>query len=749
MAVYDARNARQRAQSIGISIETAFVPTILRSVAWALALVIVGTLAVVLALSFAALIFAGPLAPHLGQGSSLMLIGGCVLGLVGVTASSIRGGVLGMQDAPAIILALAAASIAADWSDAPEKNLFSTIAMLLAVSSLALGAVLYLLGKFHLGTLVRYLPYPVIGGFMAATGWFLLIGAFATMTRKADQNAVFDFLLGGQGWMQWGPGIAIGLALFFAARVLKSWAALPVVIGGSFACFYAVLAIGGTSLDWAADKGLLLGPFPDTDWSEALPNNTAKFADWFAIADHIPFILAAVVMAVVGMLLNLTGAELATGEPADVDRDLRQSGLANFLAGGAGGGSGYIFISLTLLARQLGGLGRSASAAAGVACGLTLVYGTSLISILPLCVFGGLTAYLGIDLLFQWLWLERRRLPPLDYGIIVTILVVAATIGFLEGVAAGLLASVVVFVHSCVSAPVVRRSFTNKIRTSSIERPAQWSAIVEKHGDETIIYQLEGVLFFGTITKLANKIASDIECAERKIERIIIDFEYVQSVDTSAVYGMVKAAADCRRRGVDLAISGLKRVSQSRRSQMLGPLLGGKCSVFTSLDNALEWAEERTIENHSEPVLEPMQIGQSIFDDGTGDADLAVAKYFESEQVPAGQILVRRGEIGSDILFLRGGTLIVELTDELSENIRVGVHFPGTIIGEMAFYTGGERSANVVAHTDCEVLRLTKFALEKMEADEPQLAIRFHRRVARQISTRLIRTNSLVTMLKA
>ena len=94
----------------------------------------IGALSVVLAISFGALIFKGPLAKELVKGAALMLIGGCAVGLLGALASTIQGAVVGMQDAPAIILALGAAAIAADWNVASGFELFSTIAMLLATT---------------------------------------------------------------------------------------------------------------------------------------------------------------------------------------------------------------------------------------------------------------------------------------------------------------------------------------------------------------------------------------------------------------------------------------------------------------------------------------------------------------------------------------------------------------------------------------------------------------------------------------
>lgn len=713
----------------------------------AVGLAIIGTLAVVLAISFAALIFKGALGDQLGKGASLMLIGGCVLGLLGAVASSLRGAVLGMQDAPAIILALAAGSIAAGWSDREGIDLFSTVAMLLASSTFAIGATLFILGHFRLGSVVRYLPYPVIGGFMAATGWFLLVGALGMMTGSSNQAEALEAVLSGANWLRWAPGVLIGGLLLVASRRMSGWGTLPMVIGGAFVVFYALLFYSGQTLDWAGAKGLLLGPFPEASLLDALPLTTAPQADWAAIAGQSAFIIAAVAMAVVGMLLNLSGVELATGRIADVDGDLKRVGLVNIASGGLGGGAGYILISLTLLARNFGVLERMACVTAGLACGLALIFDASLIGALPVCVFGGITAYLGADLLYQWLWEERRRLPAIDYAIVLSILLVAAAVGFLEGIGVGIAASVAVFIYSRISAPVIRRSFSNRIRFSTIDRSIADAELLDARGDEIRVYQIEGVLFFGTISKLATRIAEDIAAVDPPVRRVIVDLEHIQDLDSSAIHGIVRTAADCRRNGVELSLAGLRKLSGLRRREIFAPLLEDGYVIYDSLDDALEQAEEETLQRHGRGEISYEEQRASLFK--SAEEEVEFLPFFEERSIALGDVLIFQGDSATDIFFIRCGALAVEIGDPVSGNTRVGVYFAGALLGEMALYTDRKRSASVVALSQCEVLCLTRSELERMEVEAPHMANRMHRFVARQISVRLSRMNNLVGMLKA
>ena len=166
--------------------------------------------------------------------------------------------------------------------------------------------------------------------------------------------------------------------------------------------------------------------------------------------------IAAVGMALIGTLLNASGLEMATGREIDSDRELRGVGIANLAAVPFGGMIGYNILSMTLFARALGLRGPVPGlAVAAVAVG-ALFFGAGLLSMLPIGIFVGVLTFLGFDLLDTWIRIERRRLPLRDYAIVLVILAVAATVGFLQALAVGLLAAVVLFVIAYSGVDVLR-----------------------------------------------------------------------------------------------------------------------------------------------------------------------------------------------------------------------------------------------------------------------------------------------------
>ena len=143
----------------------------------------VGLLNSVLTVSLAALAFSGELAPFLPQGIGLALVSAVVVGLVIAATSSLRGMVGSVQDASTAILAVAAASAVATLPvGVTPREMFVTIVVANVATTLVTGAFLLITGAFGLGRFVRFLPYPVVGGFLAGTGWLIVLGSIGVMT---------------------------------------------------------------------------------------------------------------------------------------------------------------------------------------------------------------------------------------------------------------------------------------------------------------------------------------------------------------------------------------------------------------------------------------------------------------------------------------------------------------------------------------------------------------------------------------
>ena len=187
-------------------------------------------------ISFAALIFTGDLAGGFSLGLAGLIMGTVVTCVV-IAVTSTFSPVVGGPDSPAVaVMSVLASSIAAALAakGASTDQIILNVLVALSVSTLLTGILLYGIGALKLGQWLRFIPYPVIGGFLAASGILLLTGGMevVTQTNLTLQPSSWEVLYSST----YGPQILIG-ALFaisipVSARWVPAYLALPLVFFG-------------------------------------------------------------------------------------------------------------------------------------------------------------------------------------------------------------------------------------------------------------------------------------------------------------------------------------------------------------------------------------------------------------------------------------------------------------------------------------------------------------------------------------
>lgn len=224
---------------------------------------IAGVLAIILQISFATLIFSGDLSPYLGKGIGLMLFSGFVIALVVALTSSFPVSIGSPQDSPAVILALIATSISTFLSESRNTSVtFATIIAAVTVTTLLTGAFFFLLGQFQLGRFIRYIPFPVVGGFLAGTGWLLMQGGLSAMTgQQVTFDSLYYFTLP-LVVIRWLPGVVLAVVLLVVLRRWSHALVFPSILLAAIALFYLALPVLNVSISEVRDRSWLLGPFP-------------------------------------------------------------------------------------------------------------------------------------------------------------------------------------------------------------------------------------------------------------------------------------------------------------------------------------------------------------------------------------------------------------------------------------------------------------------------------------------------------
>jgi len=124
-------------------------------------------LTVTFGLSYSLLIFSGPLAPYLSNAVAVTFISSAVLALVLALGSSIPFAVGGPESSTAAMTGILASSLVERIAADPQVSPMAPVLLTLAMASIATGIVLCCFGVTRLGRAIRYVPYPVVGGFLA------------------------------------------------------------------------------------------------------------------------------------------------------------------------------------------------------------------------------------------------------------------------------------------------------------------------------------------------------------------------------------------------------------------------------------------------------------------------------------------------------------------------------------------------------------------------------------------------------
>jgi SulP family sulfate permease len=695
--------------------------------------------------SYGAFIFTGPLQPFLSQGVAAALITAAVTATIIALSSGFRSAIAGPDSNTTAVLAAMMVILAPTMAAmAPEQALVLALAVL-GLATLLTGLALFLLGWWRLGKLIRFIPYPVVAGFLAATGWLMLSGAVNMTTGVALSWPTLPLLAERHTLLILGATVLWAAALWFLTTRWKHPLVLPLALIAAILGTHAVLAVLPLPDDqitaWALMFSLPEGGRP------VFPLVTGDYAlvDWTALAPVTGDMVAVAVLAILSILLNSTSIELATKVDVDLDRELRVQGLANVASALAGGFVGHISVSRTLVNIAAGGASRLTGVVVGLVALAVLVFGSQVISYVPRFVLGGLLLQLGARLMWDWGWLSRHSLPLLDWLVIVAIVLITSNFGFLQALLFGMLAGCVIFAVDVSRIRVVRHQFGLDERSSSLVRSRGESTFLSEHGGQVQVLELSGYLFFGSAYSVLERVTTLV--AERRLQEVIFDFTGVTGIDSSAGASFTKIRELLRKNGIRQAMVAMSPMAANILSTRAGLDESVRCP--DNLDTALEEAEEALLATSEVSV----GLHRSMVDwltEVVGSRKYAQALFDRMTPAPrdSSSYLCRQGDPTDSLIFIERGPVSVTLEMRDHPALRVRVFGAHTLVGEVGFFLDVPRSANLLAAPGAIVWSLSHAAFDEFMRAHPEEALALTTYVIRLQSERLTFANRQIASLQ-
>ncbi len=327
---------------------------------------------------------------------------------------------------------------------------------------------------------------------------------------------------------------------------------------------------------------------------------------------------------------------------------------------------------------------------------------------------------------------ETRKRALFDLVTFLAVMIPTATGELIWGVAFGIAISIAIFLMR-MGRPVVRNRAFGDVRRSKRIRATREAQQLERYWHETLVLELQGVLFFGNADDLSQVIAQ----YAGRCRRIILDMRRVNDIDSTGASILRQAIERARRSSCEIVLSQV--------GAALSPLRATPepCRIFPDLDAALEWSENALLRAHQPAGAESDALSIEALDicKGLAPEDIArLSAHLRHARYEAGAVLCRAGEPADRMWILAKGCVSVRADETASRRLNAIAH--GTTVGEMALIEGGTRSATVIADEEVEAYLLTKESFEQLLGAHPKLANRILHNLARELVRRLRRASA-------
>ena len=671
-------------------------------------------------LSYSVLIFSGPLVSYLPYGIAATFTATAVIAVVIALGSTFPFAVGAPETSTAAVTGILAASLVEHITTTdPTAQLLGPVLLTLSAATIITGLVLCSMGLTRIGRAIRYVPYPVIGGFLGTTALLITLGGvrvitdrplrFDTLASFANPMTMYELL----------AGAALAFTIYLMWHRSRNPLALPAILVGGVVVAHIAFHFAGVSLEQAQMLGWTFQSPPRASLTAPWRLSDIENYPWQALPGLVGNLIAVIFVTAISTLFNTTGLEVATGREANLERELTVAGTANILSGLFGGYAGCISLSRSLLNTNGGATSRLSGLVVATVAVLMLVADPALLGYMPKFILGGLLIYLGIDQLNRWIVESRRRLSTTEYLSLLAIIFIIMTWGFIAGVLIGIVIGCATFALSASRISSIKFGFNGAEYRSSLDRSRHDLALLAAHGREIHGLNLQSYLFFGSANRLYQHVRALLQ-HHPECRYLVFDFKLVTGIDSSAAYSFAQIRRSAIESGVKLVLVNLP--SATERMLRSGEFLSGDILVMPELDHALEWCENEIIVRHRGHEQDDGDL-QSWFVAILGNKHDAaeLAQRCERVEVGALEIIARAGERADSMLFILNGRVGVTVEAGDGRITRVRSLGRRTTVGEMGLVAGQPRSATIQAEIDSVLYVLRADAFNAIMADNPQL----------------------------
>ncbi len=683
---------------------------------------------------------------YVAVGAMAGMLGAVALGLITPLIGR-TGGLISAPCAPsaAVLSAFIVGLLAGEGGTRLEP---AAVLPLLALTALLSGGLQVLYGAAGGGRLIKFIPYPVVSGYLSGVGLLIALGQLPKLLGLPADTPLHRGLLNPALWRKEGliAGLVTMLCMLTAPRLTRRVPATIIGLGGGMAAYFAQ-ALFLPDLLRLAGNPLVIGPILPSGSLSATLTGPLKHLLSVNLADIRLVLVPALTLSVllsIDTLKTCVGLDALTRNRHRSNRELVGQGLGNLAACLLGGLPGAGTMGPTLVNLSSGGRTFRAGLCEGVFVLLALLFLGRLIAWVPIGVLAGILIVVASRMFDRTMFrLLRYHDGRFDFAVIAGVIVVALTVDLIAAAGVGVVLASVLFIRDQIRGAVIRRKQCLNQVSSKTRRPSAERDALKQLGNQAVYCELQGNLFFGT----ADQVVTNLEPDLRTCRFILLDLRRVQSLDYTAAHLFEQMHSQLVERGGELLFSGMPSGLLHQRAfekylVHLGVVrAGGGVRVCDTLDEALEWMENRLLESAGVRTPDTAQaLGPTDFDLFRGfDArtlDMLSGRLRE-RTLTAGEQAFAQGDPGGELFLVRRGSVRILLPLDGGRQHHVATIGPGEFFGELSFLDCERRSATAEAKESTELYVLTRACIDGTAPDEAALGAQLFARLALAIAQRL------------
>jgi len=695
------------------------------------------------AIAFGVTIYSAIAPSYAAVGALAGIIGATVIGLV----ASILGGTDRLISAPCAPAAAVLSAFAIELTAqgvAPE-----VIVLLMILLGVLTGIIQILLGFVGIGGLIKYIPYPVVSGYLSGVGLIIIGSQIPKFVGMADDTHWWSATISPWlwDWRALSIGVATVVTTLLAPKLTKR---VPGIILGVVAgvLTYVGLAMQDPTLWEVTGNHLVIGALGASQEGYF----TAITGRWHQIGDLRLSQIAALFGSALTLAALLSIDTLKTCVVVDQltrtrhhpNRELVAQGIANISSSAVGGIPGAGTMGATLVNLNSGARTRMSGVIQGFLSLLAALVFGSFLAWVPVAALAGILIVIGIRMIDRAaLRFIESRATVFDFAVILAVIGVALTIGLIAASATGVAMAIILFVREQIGGSVVRHKIYANQTSSTWVRPETEMRIIEEKGDQAVIIELQGSLFFGT----THQLYSELEPELGKRSYVILDLKRVQSVDVTAAHLLSNVRNALKERGAMLILSGVREKLPNGRNlreflEQTGVVTSDTSviRVFPDLDGAIAWVEDRILGESETSLVEeaPIELQQmELFKNHKDETLKDLEARLEIRAYKAGESIYTVGAPGDAVYWIRRGTVRIFAPLGAGQTRHMASFGRGDFFGGLAFLDNRPRANDAVALTDTEVYVLGREPFDLLTEDHKKLAFNLMKAIARTLAVRL------------